>query len=197
MYVSKRILRGWGGRFLGFRINCEQVPMLPAWAVREVWDDPRRVPYLLIWKHPRDGTNKDAVRIVRQVPQTGFPEADSVEIKRTDGSTVPIYLAWRRLPHGGRSLLLKCWECQRPSRALYGWKVGNDGRYLCAVLADWQCRRCADLSYASEGGASLYRGGVVSRIFRMPCAAVKCPRPDVWLPYIFSSPEAARTARMF
>jgi hypothetical protein len=194
VYVSKRILRGWGGRFLGFRIDCERVPMLPAWAVREVWDDPRRIPYLLIWKHPRDGTNKDAVRIVRQVPQTSFPEADSVEIKRTDGSTVPIYLAWRRQPHGGRSLLLKCWECQRPSRALYEWKVGNDGRYLCAVLADWQCRRCAELSYASEGGALMYRSGVVSCIFRMPCAVAKCPRPDVWLPYVFSSPEDAAHA---
>jgi len=104
--------------------------MLPAWAVRQVWDDPRRIPYLLIWKHQRDGTNKDAVRIVRQLPRTSLPEADSVEIKRTDGSTVPIYLAWRRQPHGGRSLLLKCWECQRPSRALYGWKVGNDG-HIC------------------------------------------------------------------
>jgi hypothetical protein len=30
-----------------FRVNCESVPMLPAWAVREVWDDPRHIPYLL------------------------------------------------------------------------------------------------------------------------------------------------------
>jgi hypothetical protein len=197
VYVSKPTIRGWGGRFLGYRIDCERVPMLPAWAVRVVWDDPRRLPYLLIWKHPRDGTNKDAVRIVRQVPRTGFPEAESVEIKRTDGSIVPIYLAWRGQPHGGRSLLLKCWQCQRPSRALYGWKVGNDGRYLCAALADWQCRKCAQLRYASEGGALLYRSGVVSRILRMPCEATKCPRPDVWLPYVFSSPDAARETGMF
>src|ERR1700676_3485776 len=27
------------------------------------------IPYLLIWKHPRDGTNRDAVRIARQVPR--------------------------------------------------------------------------------------------------------------------------------
>ncbi len=197
MYVSKRILRGWGGRFLGFRIDCERVPMLPAWAVREVWDDPRRIPYLFIWKHPREGTTKDAVRVARQVARTSLPEADSVEIKRADGSTVPIYLAWRRQPHGGRSLLLRCWECQRPSRALYGYRKGNDGRYYRAELADWQCRRCAGLRYSSEGTALMYRSGVVSRIFGMPCAATKCPRPDAWLPYVFSSPEAARAAGMF
>jgi hypothetical protein len=194
VYVYKRILRGWGGRFLGFRLDCERVPMLPAWAVREVWDDPRRIPYLLIWKHPRDGATKDAVRIARQVPRTRLPEADSVEIKQTDGSTVPIYLAWRRQPHGGRSLLLRCWQCQKPSRALYGWKKGNDGRYLCAALADWQCRRCAELRYSSEGGGLLYRSGVVSRIFHTPCMPVSCPRPDLWLPSVFSSPEAAGRA---
>jgi hypothetical protein len=171
--------------------------MLPAWAVRQVWDDPRRIPYLLIWKHPQEGVTKDAVRIARQLPRTSLSEADSVEIKRTDGSTVPIYLAWRRQPHGGRSLLLKCWQCQTPSRALYGWKIGNDGRYYCAVLADWQCRRCAELSYASEGSGLVYRSRVVSRIFRMPCAAVTSPRPDVWLPYVFSSPEDAARAGMF
>jgi hypothetical protein len=43
----------------------------------------------------------------------------------------------------------------------------------------------------------VYRSGVVSRIFRMPCAAVSSPRRDVWLPYVFSSPEAAHAAGMF
>lgn len=194
MYVYKGVRRGWGGRFLGFRINCEQVPALPASVVRWIWDDPRRISYLLIWKHPRSGVNKDAVRIARQIPRTNLPEADSVEIKRADGSTVPIYLAWRRQPNGGRSLLLKCWECQRPSRTLYGWRLGNDGRYLCAALADWQCRRCAQLTYASEGSALVYRSGVVSRIFRRPCPPVSSPRSEVWLPYVFSSPERAMEA---
>jgi hypothetical protein len=188
-------LRRWGGRFVAFRIDCERVPQLPAWAVRWVWEDPRRIPYLLLWKHPRDGVIKDAVRIARPIPRTNLPEADSVEIKRADGSTVPIYLAWRRQPHGGRCLLLRCWQCQRPSRALYGWRVGNDGRYYRAELADWQCRRCAGLSYASEGDALLYhRSSVVSRIFRLPYAAVSSSRPEVWLPYVFSSPEDAAQA---
>src|ERR1019366_5925554 len=141
----KRIRRGWNGRYLGFRINCEQVPMIPAWAVRWVWDDPRRIPYLLVWKGRNDGEVKEAVRVARFVLQTSLPEADSVTIQRTSGSIVPVYLAWRGQPHGGRSLLLRCWRCQKPSRALYGAKVGDDGRYYRAVIADWECRRCCTL----------------------------------------------------
>ena len=44
------------GRFFGRRVNCEQVPILPAWAVAQVFDDPRETPYLLVWKSPYDGT---------------------------------------------------------------------------------------------------------------------------------------------
>src|SRR5215470_13703362 len=60
---------------------CEQVPMLPAWAVRMVWDDPRRIPYLLVWKSRHDGSVKDAVRVARSAPRTSLPEAESVQIK--------------------------------------------------------------------------------------------------------------------
>jgi hypothetical protein len=42
--------------------------MLPAWIVRRVWDDPRRIPYLLVWKGRRDGEVKEAVRVARFVP---------------------------------------------------------------------------------------------------------------------------------
>ncbi len=152
VHGNRQIRRGWHGRFKGFRLNCESVPMLPAWAVREVWEDPRRIPYLLVWKGRFDDQVKEAVRLARAVPKAQLPEADSVEVKRTDGSIVPVYLAWRWQPRGGRTLLLKCWQCQRPCRALYGYKVGDDGRFYKAVMADWQCRTCAELSYSSEGG---------------------------------------------
>jgi hypothetical protein len=168
--------------------------MLPAWAVRTVLDDPRKIPYLLVWKSPRDGEIKDAVRMCRFVPKTNLPEAESVEIKRTDGSRVPVYLLWRWQPHGGRSLLLRCWRCQRPCRALYGAEVGNDGRYYVARRADWECRTCAELSYSSEGGALLFRQGIVSRLFGEPVGPVSSPRPDVWLPYVFTSIQKAREA---
>ena len=51
---------------------------------------------------------------------------------------------------------------QRLCRALYGAKVGNDGRFYKAVRADWECRQCAELRYSSEGGALVLRGGPIS-----------------------------------
>jgi hypothetical protein len=191
VYGYKRIRRGWNGRYLGFRINCEQVPMLPAWIVQRVWDDPRRIPYLLVWKGRRGGDVKEAVRVARFIAQTNLPEADSVRVQRADGSTVPVYLAWRWQPHGGRSLLLRCWQCQRPSRALYGYKVGNDGRFYKAVMADWQCRRCAGLRYSSEGRALLFSGGTLSRLFGEPVGPVSSPRPEPWLPFVFTDLDDA------
>ena len=50
--------RRLGGRFFGRRVNCEQVPLLPAWAVALVLDDPRKIAYLLVWKSHHDGTVK-------------------------------------------------------------------------------------------------------------------------------------------
>ena len=174
----KRISRGWNGRFDGFRVNCEVVPMLPAWAVRCVWDDPRRIPYLLVWTRCRDGTVKEAVRVVRVIPSPGVTEAPSVEVKRTDGSAVHVNLVWRQLPRGGHSLLLRCWSCQKPSRALYSTGVGDDGRSHVVRRAHWECRMCARLHYSSEGGALLIRWGLTMSRF---------PRPRPWLPLVFSS----------
>jgi len=184
----KRQIRRSSGRFYGFRINCEQVPILPAWAVRWVWDDPRRIPHLLIWKSSRDGEVKEAIHVARFVPRNNLPETDSVRVQRTDGSTVPIYLAWRWQPHGGRSLLLRCWRCQRPRRALYGWRVGDDGRYYVARRADWECRTCAMLRYSSEGGYLRPTGlGRLGRLGVMLRAYGNLPRPESWFPYVFTS----------
>lgn len=74
--------------------------MLPAWAVRWARDDPRRIPYLLIWKSGRDDTVKEAVRVARVVPKPNLPEADSVTVKRADGSVTPVFLAWRQMTQG-------------------------------------------------------------------------------------------------
>ncbi len=83
-------IRRYEGRFHGFRANCEQVPMLPAWAVRWIWDDPRHIPYLLAWKSRWDDKVKEAVRVMRVVPSPGVTEAPSVEVNRSDGSIVPV-----------------------------------------------------------------------------------------------------------
>lgn len=141
----------------------------------------------------RDGLVKEAVHVARFIPQTRLQEADSILVQRAGGSTVPVYLAWRCQPHGGRSLLLRCWQCQKPSRALYGVRVGNDGRYYVARPADWECRRCAGLRFSSEGGALLIRGGrLMTRYFGHPWPTVASPRPERWLPFMFSSLNQAR-----
>lgn len=45
------VIAQWSdGRFFGRRVNCEQVPLLPAWAVAQVFDDPKEARRLLVWK---------------------------------------------------------------------------------------------------------------------------------------------------
>ena len=51
------------GRFSGRRVNCEQVPLLPAWAVGRMLDDPRKIPYLLVWESRSGGTVREAAHI--------------------------------------------------------------------------------------------------------------------------------------
>jgi hypothetical protein len=57
--------RGWHQHFLGAwaRINCESMPVIPAWLVRSNLNDPRRIPYLLVWKDERDGEIKESMRL--------------------------------------------------------------------------------------------------------------------------------------
>src|ERR1700723_1695691 len=176
-----------GGRFFGRRVNCERVPMLPALVVREVLDDPRKIPYLLVWKND-DEEIKEAVRIIGLGPTTYLPTSDSVEIKRTDGSVVHIRtIKWSLPRNGGYAILLACPYCCSLHRALYGWEPG--GPYTTsAQRCGWQCRRCAGLRYASEGSALILR----SRCAMLrPLSGLSSPRPEPWYPYIFSSPEHA------
>jgi hypothetical protein len=67
--------------------------------------------------------------------------------------------------------------------ALYGAKVGDDGRFYLAQRAEWECRTCAKLRYSSEGG--YLRPGMLFRAFG------NFPRPELWLPYVFTSPQEA------
>jgi hypothetical protein len=57
------------------------MPVIPAWIVRANLNDPRRIPYLLVWKRDHlDGKIMEVVRLARYIG-----DDDYVEIKRTDG----------------------------------------------------------------------------------------------------------------
>src|SRR5262245_49873642 len=160
MVERKCTRRGHDGRFFGRRVNCEQVPLLPAWAVAQVLDDPKEIPYLLVWKDS-SGTVQESVHIVPH------RETGAVEIKRQDRTATFIDTLLRPLPrNGGSVLLLICPFCQILRRGLYGWEPDADGRFTTsAVRTDWACRACNKLRYASEGGALVQRGrGAIARM---------------------------------
>ena len=53
MVEQRKTARDWEGRFMGPRINCENVPCLPVQVLAWMLDDPRNVPYLMIWRTRR------------------------------------------------------------------------------------------------------------------------------------------------
>ena len=193
---QRRQGRGSHGHFLGFwaRLNCENMPVIPASAVRSCLDDPRGIPYLLIWKDARDGKIKEAVRVACQRDFTGCVElnrADSqnyVEVKRTSGSATILQIVWRTLPrNNGRALFLRCPYCETPRRHVYGWEWDSFSGWSNRVRSiSWRCRSCARLRYSSEGG--YLRPSMMFRAFG------NLPRPESWLPYVFTSIDDAAAA---
>ena len=184
---------GWHGHFIGSwaRLNCENMPILPARVVGSCLNDPRKIPYLLIWQDSRDAQIKEAVRLARYVdPHDRYASHDHVELKRPDGSVTILRFVWEMLPtNGGRALLLVCSYCGTPRRYVYGWEWDNFSGWSNRVRSiSWRCRSCARLRYSSEGGylrptglALLGRGG------SMLAAYGSLPRPESWLPQVFQS----------
>ena len=177
------------GRFDGPRVDCEQVPLLPAKAVAWVLDDPRKIPYLLIWKRPEDSTVREVVRVSACSDLAGW-----AEIKRPDGARDLIRTVLQPLPrNGGQARLLICPYCKIPRRGLYGWELGGQ-HTSSSTRSTWGCRRCNLLRYASEGGALLVRPrGTLGLMF----GTVHSPRPESWFPYVFTSPKEAAEASEF
>jgi hypothetical protein len=170
------------GQFDGYRVNREVVPCLPASIVCECLSDPRRVPYLLMWKHRGSGVLKEVVRLASPYPTHDWLEMGWAEVKRGDGSKVSIRLIQR----AHKSMLI-CNSCQKPRLALYGWETNAGPRNV--SLAPWLCRACAGLSYASEGQALLIR-----RLFpdlKPFSQLMQKPNPGPWDPLVFVSPWAA------
>lgn len=196
--------RGRHQRFIGpwARLNCEEMPVIPAWLVRRNLDDPREIPYLLVWKDDRDGRIKEAVRLARPKPfdSVELNRADSheyVELKRTSGSTTIVQIVWRTLPrNGGRALLLRCPNCETPRRHVYGWEWDSVAGWSNRVRRiGWRCRSCARLRYSSEGGylrPAYGRLGQLGVMLRTSWGNLS--RPEPWLPCVFTSPQTAADA---
>jgi hypothetical protein len=198
---QRKQARGWHQHFIGSwaRLNCENMPVIPAWLVGSNLNDPRRIPYLLIWKDDRhDGEIKEAVRLARFVEPSNSRVTDNyVELKRADGSATVLRIVWRMLlRNGGRALLLVCSYCNTPRRHVYGWEWDSHSGWSNRVRrTDWCCRSCNRLRYSSEGGYLRPSGlGRLGQLGVMLRALGNLPRPQSWLPYVFTSPEEAAEA---
>jgi hypothetical protein len=192
MVGQRKQPRGWMRRFIGPRVNCEYVPCLPAKALSWVLDDPRRIPYLMIWKDEDSDEVLEAVRVTAY-KEPGAWEMDwagCVEIKRTNGNRSWIRTIQRPMPrNGGKSRLVICPRCQRPRRALYPWRL-NPSKPCAAFVSTWQCRSCARLRYASEGGAlKLHPRTDLGRFIEAIEGPSQHPRPESCYPYVFANPN--------
>jgi hypothetical protein len=160
--------------------------------------DPRQIPHLLIWaRHSVQAERasntalppiepREAVRLM-PIPVHGEGTI-WVQIERWNGTRINIRVKERPLPRcNGKNLLLICNRCLRRRRALYGCEAVKHARYV--KPADWLCRGCANLSYASEGGALIYRTrwGVTRSLSGLQLWA----RPKPWEPLVFTSPIQA------
>ena len=116
--ARKSAKRRKNGRFDGYRVNCEYVPCLTARIVNQCLSDPRRVPYLLLWKGRRWGAVQEVVRLASRYPAPShWFSSGWAEVKRGDGSQVNIHLT--QIAY--KSMLI-CNSCQKPRCALYGWR---------------------------------------------------------------------------
>jgi hypothetical protein len=180
--------RGWHQRYVGARVNCESAPCLPAAAVAWVLDDPRQVPYLMVWKDQGSEKLIEAVRVCAYSRADSLDWTGWVEVKRSDGSHVLIRTIERPLPrNGGKTRFVVCPLCQKARRALYGWRV-NRRRTNSVFLTSWECRECTGLRYASEGGALRLRPLPVVLEGRLFAIRENAPRPERCWPYVFVNP---------
>ncbi len=172
------------GRFYGARLDLEFVPRLPAVAVRAAVEDPLRRQYLFVWKLDGRFVNGvgeivEAAVVRRHDLFRPWPRGPSAEFwsgpaSKQSRGWAEVATFYRRLPKGGGAeLLLLCWDCQRPKRFLYRWAKAGHHR---SRSTSWICRKCAGLSFASEGQYDPLGWGY--------------PRSEPWNPYVFESIEA-------
>ena len=169
------------------------MPVIPASLVRANLNDPRRIPYLLVWKSERDGEIKEAVRLAHFVA-CGREGNDYVELKRTNGTATTLRVVWRPLPcNGGRALFLFCPYCETPRRHVCGWEWDSLSGWSNRVRRiSWRCRACARLRYSSEGGYLRPAYGRLGQLGVLLRASLgNLPRPECWYPYVFTNLDDA------
>src|SRR5262249_46512432 len=95
---------------------------------------------LLIWRDRFDWGVREALKVSKASDHM-------IEVKGHQGSHQRMGLQRVGLPNGGTAPLFVCSGCSKACRHLYGWSKypGRVARSL------WLCRRCAGLSYRSEG----------------------------------------------
>ena len=97
------------GRYFGARVNCESVPCLPAEAIAWVLNDPRKLPYLMVWQDPDTGKIREAARVARysEPPnQFNLDWTGWVEIRRLDRRPTRFGTIQRPMPRNGGTALL-------------------------------------------------------------------------------------------
>jgi hypothetical protein len=96
---------------------------------------------------------------------------------------------WRKT---GQGPFLVCPYSQIPRRGLLGWELAG---FATVARSTWGCRRCNSLRYASEGWALVIRSrGAFAQLIERQFGRCCTPRPELWLPYVFTSPEEAGEA---
>jgi len=195
MVEQRKQARGWGQRFSGPRVNCEPLPCLPAMAVEWVLKDPRQLAYLMVWENEDSNDVILAARVAAYSPpdELGQNLEGCVEIRRPDGTRNYIHTIERLMPrNGGKTRLLVCPRCQRPRRTLYPWALNPARPCAVFIASTWQCRPCARLRYASEGGALVFHPRTaLGRLIEAVEGPSKIPRPERFYPFVFANPEDA------
>jgi len=162
------------------------MPVIPAWIVRSNFNDPRKIPYLLVWKRESDGKIMEVLRLLCYSP------GPLVELKRSDGSKTILRIVSQMMPqNGGQALLMLCPYCDTPRRFVYGWEWDSFSGWSNRVRSiSWRCRSCARLRYSSEGGYLRGGRGWLARTTGFDWGNL--PRPESWLPYVFTSIDDPR-----
>ena len=87
-----------------------------------------------------------------------------------------------------KARFIVCPRCQRLRRALYAWEVDR-WRTNFARVATSQCRICAGLRNALEGGAlMLHPRTALGRLMEAVENTSISPRPESYYPYVFVNP---------